>query len=92
MADGLVTLFHWIETAPEGVVAQVAVIRKLPVTAVLLVQPVVQPSPDGWLAKVDEPLVKPAGVVQAPEAVVQAWAATDWTAVPVVGKAAELSV
>lgn len=60
-------------TAPDGLVTLVAwVMRKLPVEAVSTVQLVVAPRPVGWATRVEEALVKPVGVVQAPEAVVQA--------------------
>jgi hypothetical protein len=76
-----------------GFTAHVAwVTRKLSVAAVLTDQAELQPSPDGWEANVEEPLLNPPTELQAPEAVVQAWAATLRTGVPVVGMALALKV
>jgi hypothetical protein len=57
-------------------------IRKEPAVALFAVQPEASPSPTGWLS--DDVFTNPVGVVQAPDAVVQAWAENDWMTVAVV--------
>jgi hypothetical protein len=55
---------------------------RAPAVALFAVQPDASPSPVGWFN--DEVFTKPAGVVHAPAAVVQALASNDWMIVAVV--------
>lgn len=82
---GFWTLLKVTVCDPEGVAELPLLLkRKEPAVTVLTIQPDASPIPVGWLM-VDEELLKPVGVVQEPEAVVQIKAANDCMVVPVVG-------
>lgn len=79
---GLVTLLNVTVCEPDGAVALAALrTRSEPAVDVLAVQPLAAPKPVGWLPRVEPVIVKPAGVVHVPDAVVQAWKAIDLIAV-----------
>jgi hypothetical protein len=78
----LVTLLNETLVVPVGAAElPVFLSLSLPVDAVFTVQPDASPRLVGWPVKVDEPLVKPAGVLHAPLAVVQIWKSADWSTV-----------
>ena len=78
MALGFVTLPNTTLVVPVGAATlPVFVRRSLPAVAVLTVQPAASPRFVGCEGRVDEPLEKPVGVVQAPLAVVHITASND---------------
>lgn len=78
VALGLTTAPKVTVVVPVGAAElPVFVSRKLPAVEVFTVQPDASPRLVGWLGSVEDATEKPDGVVQAPEAVVQASAEND---------------